>query len=74
MELHIPPDLEARLNRLAEGTGRSAEQCALDLLATSVEYDEWFRYEVEKGRATARAGRLLDREEIVARIEERYRT
>lgn len=73
MELHVPPDLEAKLNRLAERAGRSAEQLALDLLATSVEHDEWFRLEVEKGRASARAGQLLDAAELVARIEKRYR-
>ena len=73
MELHVPPELEAKLNRLAEGTGRSAQQLALDLLATSVEHDEWFRREVEKGRISARAGRLLDRHELIARIEKRYR-
>ena len=73
MELHVPPDLEARLNRLAETTGRTAEQIALDLLATSVEHDEWFRSEVEKGRTSAREGRLLDRDELLARIEQRYR-
>jgi predicted transcriptional regulator len=74
MELHVPPDLEAKLTRLVEGSGRSAEQFALELLATSVEHDEWFRREVEKGRASARAGRLLDHDELVARIEKRYRT
>ena len=73
MELHVPPELEAKLNRLAEGSGRSAEELALDLLATSVEHDEWFRHEVEKGRASAREGRLLDRDELLARIEQRYR-
>lgn len=73
MELHVPPDLEAKLNRLAASAGRPAEQLALDLLATSVEHDEWFRSEVEKGRASARAGQLLDRDELVARIEKRYR-
>lgn len=52
-----------------ETTGRTAEQLALDLLATSVEHDEWFRREVEKGRASARAERLLERDELVARIE-----
>jgi predicted transcriptional regulator len=72
MNLHVPPELEAKLNRLAEGTGRNPAQLALDLLATSVEYDEWFRREVEKGRVSAREGRLLDREELRARIEKRY--
>lgn len=73
MELHVPPELAAKLNRLAEGTGRNAEQLALDLLATSVEHDEWFRREVEKGRLSAQEGRLLDRDELLARIDERYR-
>jgi predicted transcriptional regulator len=73
MELHVPPDLEAKLNRLAETAGRTPEQIALDLLATSVEHDEWFRREVERGRASARPGHLLDRDELVARIEKRYR-
>ncbi|MBI4263109.1 MAG: hypothetical protein HY657_01930 [Acidobacteria bacterium] len=72
MNLHLPPELEAKLTRLAEGTGRNPEQLALDMLATSVEYDEWFRHEVEKGRASARDGRLLDREELLARIDKRY--
>lgn len=74
MELHVPPELEAKLNRLADTTGRTATQLALDLLAAATEHDEWFRREVEKGRASARAGRLLGRAELVARIEKRYRT
>lgn len=73
MELHVPPELEAKLNRLAADTGRSAEQLALDLLATSVEHDQWFRRGVEKGRISAREGRLLDRDELLSRIEQRYR-
>ncbi len=73
MELHVPPELEAKLNRLAADTGRDPEQLALELLSTSVEHDDWFRREVEKGRASARAGRLLDRDELLARIEQRYR-
>ena len=40
MDLHVPPELEAKLNRLAAGTGRDAEQVALDLLANSLEHDD----------------------------------
>ena len=72
MELHVPAELEAKLNRLAAETGRSTEQLALDLLATSVEHDEWFRREVEKGRLSAREGRLLDHDEVVARLDRRH--
>ena len=73
MDLHVPPELEAKLHQLAKGTGRNPEEVALDLLATSVEHDQWFRREVEKGRASAREGRLFDRDEILARIDQRSR-
>jgi predicted transcriptional regulator len=53
MNLQVPPELEAKLTRLAAETGRTADQVALDLLASSVDHDEWFRAEVEKGRAAA---------------------
>ena len=72
MDLHVPPELEAKLNRLAAETGRHADQVALDLLADSVEHDDWFRREVERGRVAAREGRLLDHKEVVSRIDQRY--
>ena len=73
MDLHVPPELEAKLNRLAAETGRNAGQVALDLLAISVDHDDWFRREVEKGRLSARQGRLLDHDEVASRIDQRYR-
>jgi predicted transcriptional regulator len=73
MDLQVPPELEAKLNRLAAQTGRTADQIALDRLANSVERDEWFRAEIEKGRLAASEGRLLDHQEVCSRINERYR-
>jgi predicted transcriptional regulator len=73
MDLHVPPELEAKLNRLAAETGRNVDQVALDLLANSVDHDDWFRREVEKGRLSAREGRLLDHDEVAFRINQRYR-
>jgi len=73
MNLQVPPELEAKLTRLAEETGRTVQQVALDLLARSVEHDEWFRREVEKGRESAREGRLLDHDEVASRMDQRYR-
>jgi predicted transcriptional regulator len=68
MNLRVPPELEAKLTRLAEETGRMADQVALDLLARSMDHDEWFRAEVEKGRTAAREGRLLEHDDVAARI------
>jgi len=73
MNLQVPPELEARLTRLAAETGRTADQVALDLLASSVDHDEWFRAEVEKGRSAAREGRLLEHDDVAARMDRRYR-
>lgn len=73
MTLRIPPELEAKLARLAAQTGRAVDQVALDLLASSVDHDEWFRRAVEKSRTSAREGRLLDHDEVAARMNQRYR-
>ena len=69
MNLQVPPELEAKLTRLAAKTGCTADQVALDLLASSVDHDEWFRAEVEKGRAAAREGRLIEHDDAAARID-----
>ena len=73
MDLHVPPELEAKLNRLAAETGRNAGEVALDLLANSVDHDDWFRREVEKGRVSAREGRLLEHDDLASRLNQRYR-
>ena len=73
MNLQVPPELEAKLTRLAAQTGRTVDQVALDLLVSSVDHDEWFRREVEKGRTAAREGRMLDHDELASRLDERYR-
>jgi len=73
MNLQVPPELEAKLTRLAAETGRAVDQVALDLLTNSVAHDEWFRHEIEKGRTSASEGRLLDHDEVASRMERRYR-
>lgn len=73
MDLHLPPELEAKLSRLAAESGRNVDQVALELLTSSVDHDEWFRREVEQGCASARAGRLLDHDAVASRINQRYR-
>lgn len=73
MNPQVPPGLEAKLTRMAAETGRTVDQVVLDLLASSVDRDEWFRAEVEKGRAAAREGRLIEHDDVAARMDRRYR-
>ncbi len=68
MNLQVPPELEAKLARLAAEIGRKVDQVALDLLASSMDHDEWFRAEVEKGRTAAREDRLLEHDDVAARM------
>ena len=49
---------------MAAETGRTVDQVAFDLLTSSVDHDEWFCKEVEKGRLAAREGRLIEHDEV----------
>jgi predicted transcriptional regulator len=72
VDLQVPSELAARLVRLAEQTGQTADQVALDLLRESVEQNEWFRSEVEKSPLSARHETLLDHQEVGNRVNARY--
>jgi predicted transcriptional regulator len=67
MEVHLNPDVEAKLTRLAAQQGRDTEALAQEAIARFVDYDEWFIREVEKGLTSA--GPLLTHEEVGARLE-----
>jgi predicted transcriptional regulator len=51
MEVHLNPDLQAKLARLAAERGSNAEILAREAIERFVDYDEWFIAEVEKGLA-----------------------
>jgi predicted transcriptional regulator len=69
MEVHLSPDLQAKLARLAAEQGRDIETLAQEAIARFVDYDEWFIREVEKGLASASRGELLSHEEVGTRLE-----
>jgi predicted transcriptional regulator len=69
VNLQIPPELEAKLTRLAAETGRTGDHVALQVRASSLEHVEWFRAEVEKGRAAAREGKLIEHDDVAARFD-----
>ena len=72
MEVHISPDLQAKLIRLAAERGRDAQALVQEAIERFVGYDEWFVREVENGLAAADRGELIDHEEIGKRINGRY--
>ena len=42
MEVHLNPDVEAKLTRLAAEQGRDAGVLAQEAIENLVDYDEWF--------------------------------
>ena len=48
MEVHLNPDMQAKLARLAAEQGRNTEALVQEAIARFVDYDEWFIREVGK--------------------------
>jgi predicted transcriptional regulator len=68
MEVHFPPDKEAKLRDFASRSGKDAAQLVEEAVGRMLEYGDRFAEAVEEGRAAARRGELLEHEEVVARI------
>jgi predicted transcriptional regulator len=69
MEVHLNPDVQAKLTRLAAERGRDTEALAQEAIERFVNYDDWFIREVERGLASADRGELLTHEEVGTRLE-----
>jgi len=74
MEITLPPDLEIRLDRLAQERGRDRASLVAEAVARLVDHDAWFLGEVEQGLADLGQGRVLGHEEVGARLEQKFRS
>jgi predicted transcriptional regulator len=70
MEVHLNPDLQAKLTRLAAEQGRDTEALAREAIERLVDYREWFLREVEKGLTAADRG--IDHVAVGRLIDSRY--
>jgi len=73
MQVNLPPELQAKLDRIAAKQGRKAESLVNEAVERLVGYDEWFIQQVEKGLAQVERGEVLEHEEVVARAEKLVR-
>jgi len=71
MEVHLSPDLQARLSRAADEQGRATEALVLEAVERLLDYDDWFLREVDQGLAAADRGEFVDHEEIRKVIDRR---
>ena len=69
MEVNLSPELQAKLERVAEQQGRNTESLVREAVERLLGYDEWFVREVEKGLAQIERGEVLDHKEVGIRLE-----
>jgi len=74
MEVKLPADLQAKLDRIATERGRDPETLAREAIKRLVDYDARFIEAVEVGRASARRGDMLEHDAAVERIEQMFRS
>jgi predicted transcriptional regulator len=72
MDVHLNPDLEAKLSRLAAEQGRPAEALVQEAVERLVDYDDWFLREVEKGLEAAERGEFVAQGDLRKVIDKRY--
>lgn len=73
MQVNFPPELQAKLDRIAAKEGREPESLVNEAVARLVSYDEWFVYQVDKGLAQVERGEIFEHEEVVAKVEKLIR-
>jgi predicted transcriptional regulator len=74
MEVHFPPETESKLLRLAQDTGRNAEQLVQEAVARFVQDDAEFLAAVQKGFDSIDRGEFVSHEEVGARIRRLFQT
>ncbi len=69
MEVHLPPDKEARLAQIAAHKGRNTDELVQAVLDSYLEYDARFIEAVNLGLAAADRGEFVEHEEVWANVE-----
>ena len=69
MEIHLSRDVESKLTRLASRQSTDSETLVIEAVERLVDYDEWFRTQVEAGLAQIGRGQTLSHEDAGARLD-----
>jgi len=73
MELHLPPETQARLDELAQRTHRGTDELLAEAVDHLVAYNEWLGRKVGDSMAAADRGEVVPDEEVRAWLEQRER-
>jgi predicted transcriptional regulator len=68
MEVHFSPDIESKLARLASQQGTDGAAIVVEAVERLVNYDEWFRSEVQTGLTQIERGQTSSHEDVGTRL------
>ena len=74
MEVHFPPDVEARLQQVASANGKDAEQLVRDTVARMLENQSRFIAGVQRGIEQADRGEFVEHRDVVNRIDRLFQS
>jgi predicted transcriptional regulator len=74
MEVHLPPELQAKVDRAAAENNSGAEEYVKQLVEHYLDHDAWFRLQVKQGLDQLDRGEFLTHEEVGARIDKMFRS
>ncbi|RXH58716.1 DUF1778 domain-containing protein [Granulicella sibirica] len=69
MEIHLTPEIEARITRIAEFRGTTAEQFVLDAVLTAAEEDQRVLEGVQRGLTQSARGEFIEQDEMDRRFQ-----
>jgi predicted transcriptional regulator len=71
MEVHLPRELQAKVDQAAADNNSGAEECVKQLVEHYLDHDVWFRRQVKKGLDQLDPGESLTHEEGGARLDQK---
>ena len=74
MQVHLPPDLQAKVDQAAAENNSDADAYVKQLVENYLDHDTWFRQQVKKGLRQLDQREFLSHEEVGARIERMLRS
>jgi predicted transcriptional regulator len=74
MEVHLPQQQEAQLNDLAAQTGRGTDELVQEAVARLLDYNDWFKRQVQIGVDQINRGKFIEEEEMDARVTRMLRS
>jgi len=72
MEVHFSPDVETRLQQVADANGKNAEQLVKDTVARMLENQARFIARVQRGIEQADRGEFVEHKDVLDRIDKLF--